>query len=708
MRRWGLAATFAVVSLLAMAVVGVLLVVTIAQQARAYAVNEAIHTADAYIQAGVLRAATVPQLTGKTRLPVSAQQTLTDLTVPGVGEATAASSQRAGPQAVDSDDTLLALRLWRMNSDLIYATDVPLQEARGGAARPGPMSPLTFKNLLLADSARIDAIINDPRHQPLAKVMGQLNPDDHGQSPRPVLSVYFPLTGPNGRPAGIVEVVLNYASTEAAVSGAVRLVAIVVLVGLLLLWVLLFRTVWNASRRLRRHAVENARLALLDPLTDLPNRRLLTERLERAISAASRSRQSLALLLLDVDGFKDINDTLGHEVGDRLLQEVAQRIRAVSREDDTVARLGGDEFAILMPEVEDLSDAQILAQRILSEFRSSFLLDGLDLHVDASIGVAVLPDHADSATALMRHADVAMYMAKRSKIGVATYSSEGDHNTTERLTLMGDLRSALARQDELTLHYQPKVDLRTGRVAGVEALLRWQHPNLGGVSPERFVPMAEQTGLMTELSDHVLQEVVGQLAAWQAAGHSLQVAVNLSARNLHEADLVPRLRLMLEQAHVSPTCLELEITESAIPVDPGQARDLLDELAAMGLSIAIDDFGIGNTSISQLRDLPLRTLKIDRSFISSLRREASSVVLVRAVVDMAHEFGVRTVAEGVEDECAADLLREIGCDVAQGFLWSPAVAADDLLPLLESIDARGEREPVTSGSGRTARTRSRK
>ena len=708
MRRWGLAATFAVVSLLAMAVVGALLVVTIAQQARDYAMNEAVHTADAYIQAGVLKSATVSQLTGRQPLPQSAQQTLTDLTVPGPDAGSSTSTPSPVTGAVASDDTLLALRLWRMNSDLIYATDVPLREARGGNAPSGNMNPDTFKNLLLADSARIDAINNDPRHRPVAKVIGQLNPDEHSSNPQPVLSVYFPLTTASGRPAGIVEVVLNYSSTQAAVSRAIRLVAVVVLVGLLLLWVLLFRTVWNASRRLRRHAVENARLALLDPLTDLPNRRLLTERLERAITAGQRSDQRLALLLLDVDGFKDINDTLGHEVGDRLLQEVARRIRGVSRESDTVARLGGDEFAVLMPRIEEVSDAEALAQRILSEFHNSFILDGLDLHVDASIGVAVLPDHADSATALMRHADVAMYSAKRAKVGVATYSSEGDHNSTERLTLMGDLRSALSRQDELTLHYQPKVDLRSGAVAGVEALLRWQHPTLGAVSPARFVPLAEQTGLMTELTDYVLQEVVSQLAAWEAAGHSLQVAVNLSARNLHEVDLVPRLRLLLDQAHLSPTCLELEITESAIPVDPGQARDLLDELASLGLSIAIDDFGIGNTSISQLRNLPLSTLKIDRSFIASLSSEASSVVLVRAVVDLAHEFGVRTVAEGVEDEATADLLRGIGCDVAQGFLWSPAVSPDEVLTLQTSIDGQARREPVTSGSARRARTRSRR
>ena len=655
MRRWGLTATFAIVSLLAMVAVGTLLIVAISRQARTYALDEAVHTAEAYLTAGVRDAATLEQLAGREPLPADARREMDRL-------------------AQEQDDSLRAVRLWTVDSQLVYASDA--------STRKG----------LFPDNLRLDQAIDDSL--PAPKVVDEFptlqDPGDELNS-SPVLSVYLPLgTLADGQPAGAAEVVLDYSGTEAALADVMRLIAILVGVGLALLWLLLFRTVSNASRRLRKHAFENARLALLDPLTGLPNRRLLTERLDREVVMARESGRPMALLILDVDGFKDINDTMGHDVGDKLLVEVARRIRHVARDSDTVARLGGDEFAVLMPGVGHVDKATELARRILDQFSSPFDLDTINLHVDSSVGVAVLPDHAEDQTTLMRHADVAMYAAKRAKIGVAVYSPDRDHNSTARLTLMGDLRSALSAEDELALHYQPKIDLRTGRVAGVEALLRWKHPVHGYLSPDKFIPLAEQTGMITDLTQWVLENAIGQVEAWQrvAGAPALPVAVNLSARNLHEPDLAERVRVLLDHAHVSPASLEIEITESAIPGDPGQAMTLITELAELGVPVAIDDFGIGNTSISQLRSFPLRTLKIDRSFIAPLDSDPGSVVLVRAIVDLAHEFGLTAIAEGVEAPAVATTLRDLGCDLAQGYLWSKPVPAEDLLSLVERIDGR--------------------
>lgn len=655
MRRWGLTATFAIVSLFAMAAVGTLLIVAIGRQARAYALDEAVHTAEAYLTAGVREAADLEQLAGRVPLSVDARRDIDRL------------AQRP-------DDSLRAVRLWTVDSQLVYASDARTRQG------------------LFPDNLRLDQAIDDSL--PAPKVVDEFPSlrtpgSDSGLATSPVLSVYLPLGQmEDGQPAGAAEVVLDYSRTEAALSDVMRLIAILVGVGLALLWLLLFRTVSNASRRLRKHAFENARLALLDPLTGLPNRRLLTERLDREVGVAKESGRPMALLILDVDGFKDINDTMGHDFGDKLLVEVAHRIRHVARDSDTVARLGGDEFAVLMPGVGHVDKAMELARRILDQFSQPFDLDTINLHVDSSIGVAVLPDHAEDQTTLMRHADVAMYAAKRAKIGVAVYSSDRDHNSTARLTLMGDLRSALTSEDQLALHYQPKIDLRTGRVAGVEALLRWNHPVHGLMRPDVFIPLAEQTGMMTDLTQWVLEHAIGRIAMWQRArgGEPLPVALNLSARNLHEPDLTQRIRILLDHAHVSPASLEVEITESAIPGDPGQAMTLIQELADLGVPVSIDDFGIGNTSISQLRSFPLRTLKIDRSFIAPLDRDPGSVVLVRAIVDLAHEFEITAIAEGVEVPAVATTLRDLGCDLAQGFLWSKAVPADEVLSLVERID----------------------
>jgi len=367
-------------------------------------------------------------------------------------------------------------------------------------------------------------------------------------------------------------------------------------------------------------------LAVTDTLTGLPNRRLLAERLERASIISQRTGARVGLLLLDIDRFKEVNDTLGHDRGDQLLRQVADRLVGAVRDMDTVARLGGDEFAILLPSVARVEDAEELSRRVIDAFDASFELEGLDLHVDASIGLAVLPDHADDVTSMMQRADVAMYVAKSAHIGMSTYSSESDAHNTERLVLLGDLRHALDVEGELEIFYQPKVNLTSGEVVGLEALLRWNHPVHGLVMPDDFIPLAERTGLIHPLTRHVLELVVKQVSEWDRAGREVPVAVNLSGRNLNEPRFVDYIADLLDRYAVHPCLLELEITESAMIDDPAGAQAMLNRLASLGLQISVDDFGTGYTSMAQLERLPLRALKIDRSFVWRMLDDPSGAV----------------------------------------------------------------------------------
>jgi len=498
-----------------------------------------------------------------------------------------------------------------------------------------------------------------------------------------VLDVYVPVYSGGSRPVAVAQVQLDYSALQASASESLRDLATIVAMGLLTVWLLLFRTVRRASRVMRARASENARLALLDPLTGLPNRRLLQQRLQTALSQAQETGVQVGLLMLDVDRFKEINDTLGHDRGDQLLQQVAGRLQGIVRTTDTVARLGGDEFAILLTTVRSVDDGILFGQRVLEQFTDPYVIDGLTLHVDTSVGLAVLPDHAADAQTLLKHADIAMYVAKAGRIGLSVYDADGDSTSTARLVMLSDLRQALDADDQLSIAYQPKVALRTGEVQGLEALLRWNHPQRGSVPPSEFIPLAERTGLVHHLTRKVLTLVLEQLQEWHAQGWDIQVAVNLSAHNLTEPDLETRLAALLESYDVPPSMLEVEITESAIMHDPERAAVVLRRIAAMGVSVALDDFGSGNTSISQLRDLPIATLKIDRSFIVDM--DNGNDILVRVVTDLAHEFRMTAVAEGVECAETARRLRDIGCDVVQGFLYARPVPAQDLPEMIEGI-----------------------
>jgi len=416
--------------------------------------------------------------------------------------------------------------------------------------------------------------------------------------------------------------------------------------------------------------------ALHDALTGLPNRTLLHDRLRSALAASERDRCPVALLLLDLDRFKEINDTFGHHCGDLLLQRVGPCLSSILRASDTVARLGGDEFAIVLPG-DDSAGALRTARKIGDALDVPFVIDGQSLQIGASIGVALCPDHGDDTQTLLRRADVAMYEAKRTHSGCALYDAARDPYSADRLALVGALRHAIAH-DELLLHYQPKVDLKSGRVFAVEALARWRHSEHGMIPPDRFIPLTEQTGLIAPLTLWVLDTALAQCRRWRSAGYTIEVAVNLSMWNLHDPGLVDALARMLADRAVPPAALCLELTESAIMADAERAQTVLARLADLGVGISIDDFGTGYSSLAYLKRLPVGELKIDKSFVQHMGEDENDRAIVGSTIGLAHSLGLRVVAEGVEDKRAWDFLARLGCDVAQGYYLSRPLPASEL------------------------------
>ena len=424
-------------------------------------------------------------------------------------------------------------------------------------------------------------------------------------------------------------------------------------------------------------------LATVDGLTGLHNRALFIDRLTQAIAAAMRdpSRQ-VVLMLMDLDHFKEINDTLGHPVGDEILRMVARRLQAALRDSDTLARLGGDEFAVLLPDDRDgRASAERVVQKLRECFAKPFRYGDDEFFLGAGIGIAIFPLHGEDVDTLMSRADVAMYSAKHTDTGYAYYHAASDPHSPQRLQLAGDLRHALERQ-EFVLHYQPKIDLKTHRTIGVEALLRWQHPQLGLVPPDKFISIAERSGLINPMTDWVIATALHQCKAWSERGIPMSVAVNISGRTFHQADLVKTIQDLLQQVGVKPEFLELEVTENVLMVDIERGAETLQRLSDIGVVISIDDFGTGHSSLAYLKKLPLRTLKIDKSFILNMSHDDNDAVIVRSTIDMAHNLGYRVIAEGVEDQDTLDLLTILGCDEAQGFYLSYPVPADMLDPWL--------------------------
>ncbi len=451
--------------------------------------------------------------------------------------------------------------------------------------------------------------------------------------------------------------------------------------GLLVLYATLFPIVAGAAKRLQRQAEENARLALRDPLTDLPNRLLFRERVEQSIRSAKRTGASLAVMILDLDRFKEINNTLGHQVGDMLLRRVGPRLRDALRDADTVARLGGDEFGILLPEMIHGNEAPQVAAKLLSALDRPFTFPNVALEVEASVGIATFPQHGDEVDVLLRRADVAMYGAKEARSGYQLYAEDRDRYSPDRLRLLGELRHAIS-EGQLVLHYQPKAEVRSGRVTGVEALARWQHPSRGLLLPDQFIPLAEPTALIGPLARSVLEQALVQQRAWRGSGIHVPVAVNLSVRNLHDPKFPEQVADLLEGHEVQPRDLVLEITETAIMEEPLRVAEVLRRLSAIGVGLAIDDFGIGQTSLAYLKRLPVHELKIDRSFVMGMTEDENDEVIVRSTIELGRNLGLKVVAEGVETEAVWAQLDRLGCQVAQGFHLSRPVPAEVLTPWL--------------------------
>jgi diguanylate cyclase (GGDEF)-like protein len=411
-----------------------------------------------------------------------------------------------------------------------------------------------------------------------------------------------------------------------------------------------------------------------DLLTGLPNRSRLIMSLEEAL--AGPNPRSFALLLLDLDRFKEVNDSFGHQSGDRLLREIGPRLRGVLRESDVLARLGGDEFALLLP-MTDATGGVVVAEQLLRALEEPFGIDGHAFQIGGSIGIATYPVDGLSPSDLMRRADVAMYAAKRANFGLAVYAPELDVNSLEQVTLYGELRRAI-ELGELRLHFQPKLDVCTGALSGVEALVRWQHPDRGLVYPDQFIPLAERTGLIRPLGQWVLEAAVRQCRAWEDQGRVVEVAVNLGAYNLDEHGLPNAIAGLLERYAVPAQRLRVEITETTLMRDPDNARRVLDELRASGVRVSIDDFGTGYSSLAYLKRLPADELKIDRSFVQHMAIDAGDTAIVRSVIALGHELGLLVTAEGIEDAASLDRLRAFGCDCAQGYFLARPMDAEAL------------------------------
>jgi diguanylate cyclase (GGDEF)-like protein len=438
----------------------------------------------------------------------------------------------------------------------------------------------------------------------------------------------------------------------------------------------------SVLQRDRAHQLDRAiALATHDPLTGLPNRTLFHERLNEQLAGP----RSIAVLLIDLDRFKEVNDTLGHALGDELLVEVGRRLRPLLPGPDLIARLGGDEFAVLM-EATDETDTLGRVDELLAQIRQPFDIAGLDFDIDASIGVAMADDPSLTAADLIRRADVAMYTAKEDRAGRALYASDRDHYSAERLALAGRLRRGIA-DGELVAHYQPQVDLATGHVVGVEALLRWDYPGRGLVSPNEFVPVAERTELIRPLTAFVFAAAIAQAAIWRRSGHDLNVSVNLSPRNLGEDDLVESVAHLLVLHNVPPASLVVELTETTVMASPSRAADVMRRLRAIGVKISIDDFGTGHSSLAYLTALPNDELKIDRSFIQAMSTDPNAETVVRAIVDLARSLRLDVVAEGIETAEDAAALQAIGCATGQGYLFSRPLTADAMTAWLDDRGA---------------------
>src|SRR3954452_5235667 len=626
--RLGLLGRFSVLSLVSLALLGLVLAHFFSNRIHDRAVATAAQEAELMVNFGI-----TPQLAGA------------DL------------NQKMSPEAINTLDSLLHAGY----------TSHPVKEIRIYSAH---------RRVVYSDNRKAVGTV-ESSDEGLTTAIGGHTHADVTNSLGGVIEVYVPLRyGDAGTPAvGAFEVYLDYAPVAAGIRADTNRVFLLLCLGLLLVWGVLFRIVAGASRRLRRQAAENEHQARHDGLTGLPNRGSFYDQ----VTAAVRTRASdslVAVMIVDLDRFKEVNDTLGHHSGDELLREAGDRLTTALRDGDVLSRLGGDEFAVLLPHTESVEAACAVARRLCDALEEPFVLHGLTVHLEASLGIALYPDHGDDVETLIQHADVAMYVAKTSTSSYELYNCRHDRHSAGRLALLGELRHAIDN-DEFTLHYQPKASLSTGDVDGVEALVRWLHPERGMVPPDEFIPLAEQTGVIKPLTAWVLDAALAQCRAWRDSGLNLTVAVNLSVRNLLDAHLPEAIAGLLRTHELPPSALELEITESTIVADQVRALDVLTRLNAMGIGLSVDDFGTGYSSLAYLKDLPVRELKIDRKFVNNMTEDGDDAFIVRSTIALGRNLGLQVVAEGVETEAVWDQLALLGCDVAQGYyLTRPLPAAD--------------------------------
>ena len=571
-----------------------------------------------------------------------------DLAAPVVGARRAAIDGLVRRRIVRRGSSVLHLRLIRADGTVTYSTDhAEIGKPSGERAR-------------MAEAVGAGEVVSGVSTATL-----------RGERVK-VLRSLVPVAGAGD--VGAAVILQDYAPIEAVARKAFLPVAGILELMLILLYALLVPILARVSRRVVRQLERIRHQAYHDDLTGLPNRRFLRERLEVALAEADG--RPVAVLLLDLDRFKDVNDTFGHPGGDDLLRRLAERLTRDLESDLLVARLGGDELAVLAPG-RTSRDAVEIAREVRSIVGAPFAIDGVPVAVDASVGVAVSPEDGGDADTLLRRADVAMYAAKGRRLGVARYDEGFDTSDRGRLALMSQLRGAIER-GEIVLHYQPKVDLRSGAVCGVEALVRWQHPERGLVPPGAFVPYAEQSGLTRDLTRRVLQLAVEQAVAWRRAGRSVPMAVNVTMFDLLDAGFAAELEALLVRAGLPAAELQLELIESAVMSEPERVLAVLERVSELGVGLAVDDFGTGYSSLGHLARLPVDTIKIDRSFVAGLLVDEGSRAIVAATIDLGHALGLRVVAEGIEDDDVAARLRELGCDVGQGYGLGRPVPADEL------------------------------
>ncbi len=624
---WRLFLTYAGASLISVVLLGLVLSVALSSEARDRGVSEG--RAEAAL---VARTAIEPNLDGRS------------LAVPLSGPELAAL-RKLTDRAIE-DGSVVRLRLRDTAGQVVFSDD-------------GSGFGEEIEDEAL-DAARGEVVA----------LLTRLNADQNDSGPvgQRVVEVYLPLST-GGPVLGVLEVYLPYAPIAKDVSLGLRTTYLVLGGGLLALWAIL-AAISASTIRLMAHQAGH------DALTGLPNRALFQRRAAAAIHAAQRDGGTVAVVLADVDRFKEVNETLGHHNGDALLRELGTRLAAAVRSSDTVARLGGDEFGMVLPAVRE-EEIPPLLDRMRTVFETEIVVDTLPLSPEASFGYALAPSDGNDVDTLLRRADMAMYLAKGSRSGTARYDQQRDHFDPAQLALVAELRRAI-EGNELVLYYQPKAELRTGRVCAVEALVRWRHPERGMVPPDAFLPVAEQTGLIDALTKWVLATALAQAVAWGLSFDRLTMAINISARNLARADFADTVLSALAAAHVLPGRLVLEITETALMTDPETAADVLFRLAEAGVRVSVDDFGQGQTSLSYLATLPLHELKIDKNFVGDLPDNAAHAAIVRSVIDLGHNLGLQVVAEGVETREITAMLTAAGCDIIQGYLLARPMPADEL------------------------------